>query len=279
MGLYVASMAIGIFIGLLWIIGWKELSWRKALDSAIQNAPYVVLIVGMPLIMLAENILRSSEASKEIIYTDWIFSISGNWIRIVQDRLDYQLLTDFFILVYVWVFTYILYFTPLLILARDDRKTLRRYTLAIMFNYVFLLPFYLFFPVSVTGFYPDAGVTPLLYIDTNWGRAVTGVDPLDNDFPSAHVSLVVTTLIVMSAAGLNYRRFCYFIAVATAGIVFAVLYLGVHWVADVMGGFILAFFAVLISSNDRLEAVFSRKLDRISDKALKKAGTSSHSKP
>jgi membrane-associated phospholipid phosphatase len=270
MGLYFASIAAGIFIGLLWIIGWKDLSWRKALDSAIQNGAYAVLIVAMPMIMLAENILRPTEASKEIIYTDWIFSISGNWIRIVQDRLDYRLLTDFFILVYVWVFTYILYFTPLLILARDDRKTLRRYTLAIVLNYVFLLPFYLFFPVSVTGFYADAGVTPLLYVDTNWGRVVTSVDPLDNDFPSAHVSLVVTTLLVMSAAGLNYRRFCYFTAIATAGIVFAVLYLGVHWVADVMGGFILAFMAVLISSNERLEAVFSRRLDSISKKVSEK---------
>ena len=267
--LYIASMIVGIFIGLLVFVGWKDLFWRKALESARYNALYVALVIGMPLLMLIEHIFRDpGESTREVIYTNWIFSISGNAIRILQDRLDYQLVVDFFILVYVWVFTYIVYFTPLLLLAKDDRATLRRYAIALMFNYVVLLPFYIFFPVSVTGFYADSGVTPLLYINTNWGRMVTSVDPLNNDFPSAHVSLMVTSLLVLIAAGTEYRRFNYVLAAATVGITFSVLYLGVHWIADVFGGFLLAVGAVLFSGSERIQMAFDRAVRKATKRLL-----------
>ncbi|OGS52088.1 MAG: hypothetical protein A3K75_00645 [Euryarchaeota archaeon RBG_13_61_15] len=268
--LYIVSMAVGIFIGLLVFVGWKDLFWRKALESARYNVLYIALVVGLPVLMLIEHIFRDpGESTREIIYTNWIFSISGNAIRILQDRLDYQLLVDFFILVYVWVFTYIIYFTPVLLLAKDDRSTLRRYAIALMFNYIVLLPFYIFFPVSVTGFYADSGITPFLYINTNWGRMVTSVDPLDNDFPSAHVSLILTGLLVLLAAGQDYKRYSYFLAAATVGITFSVLYLGVHWLADVFGGFLLAVGAVLFSGSERIQMAFDRYVRKITRKLTK----------
>ncbi|MCJ7606667.1 MAG: phosphatase PAP2 family protein, partial [Thermoplasmata archaeon] len=162
-----------------------------------------------------------------------------------------------------------LYFTPILILALDDRRTFRRYSIAMLLNYMVLMPFYLFFPVSVTGFYADSGVTPLLYIDTNWGRVVTSVDPLDNDFPSGHVSLIVTTLLVLVAAGRDYKTYYYFVGLATAAIVFAVLYLGVHWIADVFAGFLLAVGATVLSKNERVTMGFDRLVRRISAKIFK----------
>ncbi len=225
--LYAASMLVGVFLGLLVTVGWKDMDWRKALASARFNALYVVLVVALPLVALAENLIRDpAEATSEVTYTNWIFSIGGDAVRILQDRLDYQVIADLFIIVYVWVFTYIVYFTPLLILSRDDNATFRRYAVALMFNYAVLLPFYLFFPVTVTGFYSESGVTPLLYINSNWGRMVTGMDPLNNDFPSGHVSLMLTALLVLSTAKEDYRIYYRFLIVACAGIVFVVLYLG-----------------------------------------------------
>ncbi len=252
--LYAASMLVGVFLGLLVTVGWKDLYWRKALASARFNVLYVALVIGLPLVALAENLIRDpEEATREIVYTNWIFLMGGDAVRILQDRLDYQVIADLSIIVYVWVFTYIIYFTPLLILAKDDRSTFRRYAIAILFNFVVLLPFYVFFPVTVTGFYAESGVTPLLYIDTNWGRMVTGMDPLNNDFPSGHVSLMLTALLVLSTAKEDYRIYYRFLIVACAGIVFVVLYLGVHWLADVFGGFALGIGAYLASGNERVQ--------------------------
>ena len=271
---YVISMVVGVFLGLLVTIGWKDLFWRKALESARFNVVYIAVVVGMPLITLAENLIRDpAEATREIIYTNWMFSIGGSAIRSLQNRLDYQFLADFFIVVYVWVFTYIIYFTPVLILAKDDRATFRRYAIAILFNYAILLPFYILFPVSVSGFYPDSGMTPLLYVNSNWGRMVTGVDPLNNDFPSAHVSLIVTTVLVLSSARVDYRGYYHFVVISAVLITFAVLYLGVHWLPDVFAGFALAVGATIVSSNERVQRAFDRRVRALTAKIFKEAGT------
>lgn len=262
---YAVSMIVGIFAGLLIFIGWKNLWWRKALASAKLNLGYVLLLAVLPLTTLVENAIRNpEEATEEIIYTNWIFSISGDAIRVLQDRLDYQILVDMSIVVYVWIFTFILYFTPILLLCLDDRPTIKRYSVAMLFNYVVLIPFYLFFPVTVTGFYSDSGLTPLLYINTNWGRVVTSVDPLNNDFPSGHVSIVLTTMLVMASAGWDRRGYVYFLAASVIGIVFAVLYLGVHWLADVFAGLVLAVGATMLASNEKVLAAVDRQVRRVS---------------
>ncbi len=263
-GLYVASMAVGIFIGLLLFIGWKDLWWRKALKSAKFNLVYLVLLAALPLTTLVESSLSSPvEDADEVVYTNWMFSIGGNAIRILQDRLDYQILVDVSIVVYVWVFTFILYFTPVLLLCLDDRLTIRKYSIAMLFNYIVLIPFYVLFPVTVTGFYSESGVTPLLYINTNWGRVVTSVDPLDNDFPSGHVSIILTTLLILLGAGWDRKGYIYFLAVALAGIVFAVLFLGVHWLADIFAGLVLAVGATMLASSEKVQMKVDRYVRRL----------------
>ena len=266
-GLYAVSVAAGIIAGLAIVVGWRNLSLSRLVESLRYNIVYVAIIVGAPLLVLIEHAVASVEPnSKEVVYTNWLFRIGGNAIRLLQDRLDYQVLTDFSILIYVWIFAFIIYFTPILILALDDRPTFRRYAIAMLFNYVVLLPFYIFFPVTVTGFYADSGMTPLLYIDTHWGRMVTSVDPLNNDFPSAHISLVVTALLVLISAGVDYRRYYYFVACSAVGITFSVLYLGVHWLADVFAGLVLAIGAYVISGNERVQMTFDRYVRRLSSR-------------
>lgn len=264
---YILSMLAGIFAGLLLFIGWKDIWWRKAFESVKYNLAYVLLLIVLPLSTLAENSIRDvDEATKEVVYTNWMFSIGGNAIRVLQDRLDYQVVVDISIIVYVWVFTFILYFTPILLLCLDDRVTIRRYSVAMLFNYLVLIPFYIFFPVTVTGFYSESGLTPLLYINTNWGRVVTSVDPLNNDFPSGHVSILLTTFLVLLSAGWDRRGYVYFLAASVVGMVFAVLFLGVHWLADVFGGLILAVGATMLASNEKVLMTVDRYARRLSTK-------------
>lgn len=269
--LYAVSMVVAIFVGLLIFVGWKDMFWRRALKALRYNAVYVILIAAFPLLVQAQDILERQfeDGSRTVVYTNWIFSLAGGAIRVLQDRLNYAVLTDFFIVTYAWVFAFITYFAPIILLVKDDRATLRQYAIAMVFNYIVLTPFYLIFPVSVSGSHPGSDMTPLLYATTSWGKMVTSVDPLDNDFPSGHVSLTVTTFLVFAYAGIQYRRLSYFLGAATVGIAFSVLYLGVHWPADVFAGFLLAVGATVAARSDRIQMTFDRYVRIISRKLFR----------
>ncbi len=266
--LYSISMLVGLFVGLLLTVGWKKMDWRKALNSARCNIGYVGIVAGLPLFIQLQGLLEQllgiqPDPIAKITYTTWIFNISGgSAIRIIQDRLDYRILANLFILVYAWVFSYLLYMTPVLMLTKDDRPVFRKYTIAMAFNYIVLMPFYTMFPVSVTGSFPEAGVTPLLYINTHWGKMVTSVDPLDNDFPSGHVSLVATTLFIIAGAGQEYRRYFHFVLGSTAAVVFAVVYLGIHWPPDIIAGVLVAVAAVWVANNEKVQRTVDRLVSR-----------------
>jgi len=265
-------------VGLLIFMGWKAMDWRKALRSLQYNAVYVVLLTIFPLFIQGQDLLEESfsdpgDETREIVYTNWIFSLSGGIIRVMQDRLNYNIITDFFAIVYAWLFSYLLYFAPLYLLARDDKLALRQYSIAMMFNYIILIPFYLLFPVSVSGSHPASGMIPLLYVDEHWGRMVTSVDPLNNDFPSGHVSLAITTLLIFRYAGAHYRRFYRFLIGVTAAVVFAVLYLGIHWPADVFAGFLVGVAAVIIARNEKVQMTIDRYVRALNDRIMPKRGT------
>lgn len=267
--LYSVSMAVAVFAGVLILVGWKDMSLRRTLLSVRYNAVYIILIAAFPLIVQGQDVLErymsgSEDPSREIVYTNWIFSLAGGAIKILQDRLDYAVVTDFFIIAYAWVFAFITYFAPVLLLSRDDRVNLRTYAIAMMLNYIVLTPFYLLFPVSVSGSHAASEMTPILYVDTHFGKMVTSIDPLNNDFPSGHVSLSVTTFLVFAYAGTWYKKFTYFLAGACVAIVFAVLYLGVHWPADVFAGFLLAVGATVAARSDRIQMSIDRYVRKIS---------------
>ncbi|OGS44579.1 MAG: hypothetical protein A3K76_00350 [Euryarchaeota archaeon RBG_13_57_23] len=266
--LYTISMVVGVFVALLIFIGWKDMNWRTTLRSLRYNAVYVILIAAFPLFVQVQDILERQfeEGSSTVVYTNWIFDLAGDTIGVLQDRLNYAVLIDFFIIVYAWVFAFITYLVPIFLLVKDDRATLRIYAIAMMLNYIVLTPFYLVFPVTVTGSHPDAGVTPFLYASRSWGQMVTSVDPLDNDFPSGHVSLSVTPLLIFAFARLQYRRMSWFLGGATTAIVFSVLYLGVHWPADVFAGFILAVAATVAARSERIQMTIDRYVRIVSQK-------------
>ncbi len=264
---YLVTIIIGMIAALLITVGWKDMWWRRTVASAKYNIVYLIILAGLPSLIQLFDILEIKglvNPGSEVYYTNWIFQLSGEAIRVIQDRLNYALIQDFFIVAYVWVFTFITYFCPVLLLVRDDRATIRRYAVAMLLNYLILIPFYAFFPVAVSGSTPESGMRPLLYVSTNWGRLVTSVDPLNNNFPSGHVSLMVATFLVFYIAGAAYKRFYYFLAVSTVSITFSVLYLGIHWPPDVFAGFVIGVATFVASGSPKIQLTIDRYVRTIS---------------
>jgi len=272
--IYASSLVLATVIGLLVLVGWKDIWLRKILQSARYNAVYLAILIAFPLLIELPGFLGggpsgSGETAKEVRYTSWVFDLGGGIVKIVQSWLNYGIATDLFIIIYAWLFYFLIYFAPVLLLARDDRLTLRKYAIAFIITYCILTLFYAFFPVSVSSSYTETGVVPILYVNTYWGRMVTSIDPLNNDFPSGHVSLSVTAFLIFATAGTTYRRFSYFLGAATVATVIAVLCLGIHWPADVLAGFLVGIFAAVAARNDRIQMTMNRWVRAISDRIFK----------
>ncbi len=271
--IYVASLVLATLIGLLVLVGWKDIWLEKMVRSLRYNAVYIGILAAFPLIIEFHDVLLgrpsgAGELAKEVRYTNWIFDLSGGVVQILQSWLNYGILTDFFIIIYAWLFYFLIYFSPVLLLVKDDRLTLRTYAIAFIITYVILALFYAFFPVSVTSSYSGTGVVPILYVNSYWGRMITNIDPLNNDFPSGHVSLSMTALLVFATSGLAYRKFAYFLAATTVATVIAVLYLGIHWPADVFAGFLVGIFAVVAARSDKVQMTIDRWIRALSDRIL-----------
>ena len=100
------------------------------------------------------------------------------------------------------------------------------------------------------------------------------IDPFTNGMPSLHIGLPFAIWLTMERwdsdeRWLRYRRLLLLFIIITA---FTILYLGIHWVSDIIGGIIVAMIAVEITAKTHKpiwqfadERLFSRRLARAID--------------
>ena len=178
--------------------------------------------------------------------TAYIEHIEGGLVVGFQS-ISTPVLTYLMTFVYLVLFSSIMIFTFLVLAYTEQTAALKRFSLVFSLNYLIAFPFYLLFPVTVTGYaLPD--VQPLMYeLHPLIYASITTVDPLDNCFPSLHAALVFSALLIIY--GTNLRRYRIFLTFAFPTVVFATLYLGVHWVIDIVAGMALSVFTLQIADH------------------------------
>jgi len=172
-------------------------------------------------------------------YARYIMIIEGNKVSLIQE-LATPLLTYISGFFYLLMFPFLLVFTFLLLLYLQRYRATQEFVVAFILIYIVAFPFYVLFPVQVTG-YTLACVTPLLYnMSPIIAQGVRIVDPtLNNCFPSLHAALSIMAMLVV-LHNVDSRRYRIFSVVATVVILFTILYLGIHWITDMIGGILLA---------------------------------------
>tara|TARA_B100000900_G_scaffold414853_1_gene442761 strand:+ start:16116 stop:18209 length:2094 start_codon:yes stop_codon:yes gene_type:complete len=227
---------------------------------------------------LLDQLDRIIMANTQLDMTPYIYAIEGDIVWWIQDSLNNSLLsfglTHFYVMGFMAVtfssFIYPIYF--------DDRYMADRVSLSMFWVYILAIPFYLFFNVRVTGNYiPEMetiayDLTPEIH---NW---FIQIDPFTNGMPSLHIGLPFAIWLTMERwdsdeRWLRYRRLLLLFIVTTA---FTILYLGIHWVMDIIGGIIVAMIAVEITAKTHTpiwqfadERLFSRRLARAIDNPKK----------
>lgn len=185
--------------------------------------------------------------SPSLNYDRYMLMLEGTKVSIFQS-LASPTLTYFCGVVYLLGFPFLLIFTFILFLFSQNDETLKEYAITFTLIYLIAYVFYIFFPVDVTG-HVLPGVAPLLY---QLNPAILGIvticsPGLNNCFPSLHAALsVMATMFILFKTDL--RRYKVFAVGTTIFILFSILYLGIHWITDMIGGIILALISYFVAT-------------------------------
>ncbi|MEC7198187.1 MAG: hypothetical protein VXW37_02000 [Candidatus Thermoplasmatota archaeon] len=181
-------------------------------------------------------------------FTHVVYSIEGDLVYHIQSRFRNDLVSEILSLHYLFAYLFIIWYPPIHYILSKDPDLADLAAMNYFVIYLLAVPLYLFFNVEVTSsFIP--GVDALMYHD-GWNiEFFTSNDPLDNGIPSLHVGLPISLLLIHRAhirkSGIDisdwrHRGLDIFIMSNVAIYLFSILYLGIHWITDVVPGLIMA---------------------------------------
>jgi membrane-associated phospholipid phosphatase len=181
--------------------------------------------------------------------TPFIYAIEGDIVLWIQQTFENEILTatltHFYVAGYMLIifsaFVYTCYF--------DDRHMADRVTLTMLFTYMLAIPFYLFFNVRVTGDHIPGMETLGYQLTPEIQTWFTRIDPFTNGMPSLHIGMPFAIWLCYARNDLDgrWRNWRIFLVVYMMLTAFAILYLGIHWVSDIIGGILIAILAVKLA--------------------------------
>ncbi len=182
--------------------------------------------------------------------TDWIGHDFANNIKNLEGDAVYWFsqhwtpaLVYFFVIMYIAVYPFTLWFSPVYFLITDNKKAMKTLAYGLLLIYIVALPFYLFLPITN------------VYTYYNIGSALESVIPsIENFFyttttqnnclPSLHTA--ITILIAYSVSLTKNKKFTYFAYFTMISVIISVIYLSIHWITDVITGGLLAVGVIFI---------------------------------
>lgn len=211
-----------------------------------------------------DQIDRALMASTRIEITPYIYAIEGDVTLWVQSGFKSPILTEALTHFYVMGYMTAIFSAFIYPIYADDRYMADRVALTMFYVYILALPFYLFLNVRVTG---DVipGMETLAYDLTpeirNW---FVQIDPFTNGMPSLHIGMpfAIWLAFVKWDEDGRWHRFSLALLAFIFLTAFSIVYLGIHWISDMLGGLLVAHFAVLLADKTResVWGVFDERL-------------------
>ena len=180
-------------------------------------------------------------------WTEVVHGMEGNIVLWIQTTFQNDALTAFLNFHYLFVYLFLIYVTTVYFAYSSDRDMTDKVTLNYLLIYGLAVPYYLFFNVEVTSSWIP-GMDALLYHDGWYSTFYATHDPLDNAVPSLHVAIPFGILMLnylhvksngQTLKEWRHYRYHMFILINTVVFIFAILYLGIHWIIDIPLGIIV----------------------------------------
>ena len=243
----ISALALGVLLLPVYKPKWSKLSLPPFVDFFRRYWVHILIVFAIYNAKDGlDQIDRLLMASTGLDMTPYIWAIEGNLVLWVQQTFEADWLTTALTHFYVAGFMFVCYVSVFYFAYFDDRWLADRVTLSIAWVYILAVPFYLFFNVRVTGdTIPE--METLAYTLTpeiaDWFRRI---DPFTNGMPSLHIGIPFAVWLCLTRFDDDrrwnrYRHTVFLYTVLTA---FTIVYLGIHWFLDIIGGMLIAGAAV-----------------------------------
>jgi membrane-associated phospholipid phosphatase len=180
--------------------------------------------------------------------TGAIHAVEGAFVADLQSFAT-PALTAYFSFVYVFGYVFLLTFPVVLYALHDDTRPLSATLVAYGLNYgIGLVCYVLFVAYGPRNFMPGA-VESLLF--ANWPEVqllTSQVNENTNVFPSLHTSLSATVALLAARYRAAAPGWLPIATLGAASVGVATMYLGIHWLTDVLAGLLLAAFSVSLGA-------------------------------
>jgi membrane-associated phospholipid phosphatase len=236
---------------------------RRALDNLHAHAPYLIAIGIVMLVMRLENVFDLDiTAALGLDWTPHIQALEGDIVARFQAALRSHALDLFLRFIYVTVYA-LFHVVAMVGFAVMGKTTMvKRFTVTWTLVYAIALPFYILAPVNETWTTnPEYGCYDSL--DGPFGSFATdtegvlhnecgddsgivfAISSINNCFPSLHNAFAWALPFLLFKSG--WRRLGLFTAVISTLVSVSTLYLGIHWVTDLVAGIALAWIVTSVA--------------------------------
>lgn len=214
---------------------------RRGCNDALRNAkeemPFILLLLAAQGGRAWAE--RTMVASAPPLRLPEAFRLLGDGVVAMQSWFPGELVNAFSFL-YVLLFPLTLVSASLWLLSKES-SMFRGYCVSIAIASTLLLMAHGLMLSPRPALDPSSGISPFLYQDPFWGPLSADIISRGQSFPSGHTALL--TVAVLSMRG--NRRGAGVALIILGLTIVGVLYLGLHWPADVVAGLFLGWFSVL----------------------------------
>ena len=229
---------------------WGRMTWTGFQDMFRRYWMHGIVVFSIYILKdIFDGIDRILMANTRIDMTAYIYAVEGDIVLWIQQTFENELLTSVLTHFYVAGYMMIIFCAFVYTCYFDDRQMADRLSLTLLLTYLLALPFYLFFNVRVTGDFIPEMQTLGYQLTPEIQTWFTRIDPFTNGMPSLHMGIPFAIWYCYARNDLDGRwkiwRYC--LIGYTLLTSFTILYLGIHWVLDIIGGIVVGMLAVHIS--------------------------------
>jgi membrane-associated phospholipid phosphatase len=144
---------------------------------------------------------------------------------------------------YIAVYTFTLWFSPSYFLLTNNKKAMKTLAYGLLIIYIIALPFYLFLPITNVYTYYNVN-SSLEAVIPSIERFFYATTTQNNCLPSLHTAMSI--LVAYSVSLTGNKKFTFFAYFTMISVLISIIYLSIHWVLDLITGFLLAVGVIFI---------------------------------